>query len=133
MSTLSSIVVDSLVILHLVFIVFVLLGGLLVLWRRWVLYLHVPAALWGILIEFLDWRCPLTPLEQYFRQFNELPYQGTFVDHYILPIVYPVILTQELQIFFGVSVLAVNILIYGCLIVKYLRSNVSNQPSDNLS
>ncbi len=133
MPTLSSIIVDSLVVLHLVFIVFVLLGGLLVLWRRWVLYLHVPAALWGILIEFLDWRCPLTPLEQYFRQFNELPYQGTFVDHYILPIVYPAGLTHDLQIFFGVSVLAVNILIYGCLVVKYLRRKESNQSSGNHS
>lgn len=57
---LSQIAADSLVVLHLGFIVFVVIGGLFVLRWRWVLYLHIPAAVWGILIEFLGWRCPLT-------------------------------------------------------------------------
>ena len=116
------IVADFLVVLHLGFIVFVVIGGLFG-WRwRWILYLHVPAAVWGILIEFLGWRCPLTPLEQYFRQLNRLSYQGGFVDHYILPLVYPEGLTRQMQIIFGISVVVINGIIYGCVIVRYMRS-----------
>lgn len=118
----SRIAADFLVVLHLGFIVFVLIGGLFVLRWRWVLYLHVPAAVWGTLIELLGWRCPLTPLEQYYRQLNGLTYQGEFVDHYILPLVYPAGLTRQMQIFFGISVVIVNGVIYGCLIARHMRS-----------
>lgn len=118
----SRIAADFLVILHLGFIVFVLIGGLFVLRWRWVLYLHVPAAVWGTLIEFQGWRCPLTPLEQYFRQLNGLTYQGEFVNHYILPLVYPAGLTRQMQIFFGISVVVINGVIYGCLIARHMRS-----------
>ena len=118
---LSRIAADFLVVLHLGFIVFVLLGGLFVLRWRWVLYLHVPAAVWGTLIEFLGWRCPLTPLEQYFRQLNGLSYQGGFMDHYILPLIYPAGYTRQMQIFFGISVVVVNGVIYGCLIARHMR------------
>ena len=110
---------DFLVILHLGFIVFVLIGGLFILRWRWVFLLHIPAAVWGTLIELQGWQCPLTPLEQYFRQFNGLSYQGGFVDHYILPLVYPTGLTRQMQIFFGISVVIVNGVIYGFLIVRH--------------
>ena len=119
---LSRIAADFLVVLHLGFIVFVLIGGLLVLRWRWVLYLHVPAAVWGTLIEFLNWQCPLNPLEQYFRQLNGVSYQGDFVDHYILPLVYPVGLTRQMQMFFGIAVVIINGVIYGCLIAGHLKS-----------
>jgi len=119
---LSQIAADFLVVLHLGFIVFVLFGGLFVLRWRWVLFLHVPAAVWGGIVELLGWRCPLTPLEQYFRQMNGLSYQGEFVEQYILPLVYPVGLTRQMQIFFGISVFVINGVIYGCLIVKRMRS-----------
>lgn len=119
---LPRIAADLLVILHLGFIVFVLIGGLFVLRWRWVLFLHVPAAVWGTLIELLGWRCPLTPLEQYFRQLNGLSYHGGFVDHYILPLVYPAELTRQMQIFFGISVVVINGVIYGFLIARHMRS-----------
>ena len=119
---LPRIAADFLVVLHLGFIVFVLIGGLFVLRWRWVLFLHVPAAVWGTLIELLGWRCPLTPLEQYFRQLNGLSYHGGFVDHYILPLVYPAGLTRQMQIFFGISVVVINGVIYGFLIARHMRS-----------
>ncbi len=119
---LPRIAADLLVILHLGFIVFVLIGGLFVLRWRWVLFLHVPAAVWGTLIELLGWWCPLTPLEQYFRQLNGLSYHGGFVDHYILPLVYPAGLTRQMQIFFGISVVVINGVIYGFLIARHMRS-----------
>ncbi len=113
---------DFLVVLHFGFIVFVLIGGLFILRWRWVLYWHVPAAVWGAFIEFLGWRCPLTTLEQYFRQLNGLSYQGGFLDHYILPLVYPTGLTRQMQMFYGISVVVINGVIYGCLITRHMRS-----------
>jgi hypothetical protein len=117
---LFQIIADFLVVLHFGFILFVLIGGFFVLRWRWVFYLHVPAVVWGTLIELLDWRCPLTPLEQYFRQLNGLLYQGEFVEHYILPLVYPAALTRQMQIFLGISVVVINGVIYGCLIARHI-------------
>ena len=114
----TRIVADFLVLLHLGFIVFVLFGGFFLLKWRWMVYLHVPAAIWGLLIELFGWQCPLTPLEKYLRCSTELSYQGGFVEHYILPLVYPASLTREVQIFLGVSVVIVNGVIYGCMLKK---------------
>jgi len=113
---------DLLVVLHLAFVGFVVLGGLLVLkWRR-VLYLHIPAAVWGALIEFQGWICPLTPLEQHLRQMGDQKgYSGGFVEHYLLSILYPEGLTADLQIILGVFVVAINIALYGWLIARKLR------------
>ncbi|MFH1216954.1 MAG: DUF2784 domain-containing protein [Pseudomonadota bacterium] len=112
-----TIVADIVVVIHLLFIVFVVAGGLLIFRRRWMLFLHLPAALWGALIEFSGWICPLTPLEQQLRRAaSTSPYQGSFVEHYILPIIYPSGLTRELQIFFGITVICINLVIYGCFL-----------------
>ena len=93
--------------------VFVVLGGLLVLrWRR-VIWLHLPAAVWGALIEFAGWICPLTPLEKWLRRQGGLGgYQGGFVEHYILPLLYPSALTRTVQLVLGAVVIAVNLIIY---------------------
>ena len=115
-----SIAADALVIVHLVFIVFVMLGGLLLLRWRWLLYLHLPAVAWGILVELFGWLCPLTPLEQHFRILaGETGYSGGFVQHYLLPIIYPAGLTRELQILIAFSVIAINLAIYSMIYVKY--------------
>jgi hypothetical protein len=77
-----SVAADALVIAHLVFIVFVMLGGLLLLKWRWLIYLHLPAVAWGILVELQGWLCPLTPLEQHLRTLaGETGYSGSFVQH----------------------------------------------------
>jgi hypothetical protein len=112
---------DLLVVLHLLFIAFVILGGLSVLYRRWLAWVHLPAALWGILIEATGWICPLTPLENRLRlSAGQQGYHGGFVEHYILPVVYPGGLTRTGQWVIGGLVLAVNIAIY-VLVVRRLR------------
>jgi hypothetical protein len=105
---------DTLVVLHLGFVLFVLLGGVLVYrWPRWA-WVHVPAFAWGAMIEFNNWICPLTPLEQRLRMAaGEDGYSGGFVEHYLLPMLYPEGLTREIQLGLGLLVLGVNVLVYG--------------------
>jgi hypothetical protein len=99
------------------FVLFVVLGGLLVLRWRWVAFLHVPAALWGALIEFAGWICPLTPLEQSLRQkAGDLGYSGGFIEHYLLPLLYPSALTRTVQLVMGAFVIVVNLCVYGYLL-----------------
>ena len=118
----SRLAADLLLIIHLIFIIFVITGGFLVLkWPR-MLYLHIPAAIWGALIEFQGWICPLTPLEQHLRRAGgQSVYRGGFVEHYAEPIVYPAGLTREMQIFFGIVVIAINLMIYGWLLIGLKR------------
>ena len=110
---LISLAADLLVALHLIFILFVVLGGLLVLRWRWLVWLHLPAVAWGALVEFNSWVCPLTPLENHLRELaGEAGYTHSFVEQYIAPIVYPIGLTPHIQIYLGVGVIVINILIY---------------------
>ena len=110
---------DLLVVIHLAFILFVVLGGLLVIrWPR-LAFVHLPAAFWGALIEFGNWICPLTPLEQKLRlAVGEGAYSGSFVAQYIIPLVYPAGLTREIQLGLGLLLVFLNILIYGYLLLK---------------
>ena len=111
---LYGVLADLVVIIHLAFVVFVLFGGLLVLqWRR-VRWLHLPAVAWGAAVEFGGWICPLTPLEIWLRmQGGESGYSSDFIEHYILPLLYPADLTREVQIVLGAMVVAINLAIYG--------------------
>ncbi len=100
-------------ILHALFIVFVIFGGLLALWSRRVIWIHLPCAVWGILIEFRGWICPLTYLENDLREAAGVSgYSGGFIEHYLTPIIYPPGLTQEIQILLGISVVFINLLVY---------------------
>lgn len=105
---------DTVLVAHLGFVLFVVLGGLLVLrWPR-VAWVHVPVALYGALIEFVGFVCPLTPLENHFRRRGgEAGYAGGFIDHYITPTLYPEGLARDAQLVLGVSVLALNVAVYG--------------------
>lgn len=105
--------VDLIIISHLLFVMFVLVGGLLLLKWRKVAWLHLPAVIWGILVELNGWLCPLTPLENHLRRQAGLGmYEGDFVMHYIMPVLYPVDLTRTTQILFGSIVILVNLAIY---------------------
>lgn len=108
---------DAVVLVHAAFVVFALLGGLLVLrWPR-LAWAHVPAAAWGVLIEFVGWICPLTPLENYLRDRAGLAtYRGEFVEHYVLPMLYPAELTRTRQVWLGLLALAVNAFVYWHLV-----------------
>jgi len=100
---------DALVGLHLAFVVFVVLGGFLALrWRR-LIWIHAPAALWGATIEFMGWICPLTPLENQLRRLaGEGGYHGGFVEHYVIPLLYPADYTVTLRMALGAFVVVLN-------------------------
>lgn len=104
---------DALVVLHAAFVVFVVLGGLIV--QRWprVAWFHVPAALWGAAVELSGWICPLTPMEIGLRrQAGQLGYSGGFIDNYLLPALYPEGLNREAQVVLGLLVVALNAALY---------------------
>ena len=104
---------DGMLLLHLAFILFVISGGLLAIWKPRIIWLHLPAAIWGMLIEFIGWICPLTPLENHFRKLaGEGGYEGGFINHYLLPLIYPESLTFKTQYVLGGLVLIVNAVVY---------------------
>jgi hypothetical protein len=117
---------DLVVVIHLAFVLFVVFGGLLALrWPR-IAYLHVPAAIWGALIEFTGWICPLTPLENALRaRAGQAGYRGDFVEHYILPTLYPTALTRNIQLLLGALVLLLNLAIYAYV----LRRSAGNRTA----
>ena len=104
---------DVVVFLHAAFVFFVLFGGLAVLrWRR-LAWLHLPAALWGAMIELGGWICPLTYLENYLRRMaGGAGYGVTFIERYLEPMLYPLGLTRHTQLVFGLSALLLNLVIY---------------------
>jgi len=108
---------DAIVLLHLGFVVFVVAGGLLVFrWHR-VALLHLPAVVWAVLLEFRGWLCPLTPLELSLRASGgQAGYSGGFVEHYILPVLYPAELDSTLQIALGSFVIVINVVLYSWLL-----------------
>jgi hypothetical protein len=113
---------DLLAVVHLAFVVFVVAGGFLALARPRVAFLHLPAAVWGVLIEWAGWICPLTPLEVRFRRLGgEAGYSGGFVDHYLLPVLYPTGLTESHQLWLGGFVLVLNLGVYGWLVWRWGR------------
>ncbi len=104
---------DLVLIVHLVFVVFVLWGGLLVLKWRWIAWLHLPAAVWGAVVEFTGWICPLTPLENRLReQGGEASYRSDFIAEHLLPLLYPEELTRDLQLLLGTGVVVLNAAVY---------------------
>ena len=110
---------DLVLSVHFGFVLFVVLGGLLVLrWPR-LAWLHVPAAVWGVLIEYSGWICPLTPLENSLRvRGGAAGYSGGFIEHYIQPVLYPAGLTRSTQIVLGSVALILNLVAYGTVIFR---------------
>ena len=104
---------DFVLLLHMAFVLFAALGGVLVFkWRR-VAWFHIPAALWASLIEFVGWECPLTPLENWLRRKGgEAGYQTGFIERYLLPLIYPAPVSRTLHVVLGLLVLCVNLAIY---------------------
>lgn len=118
-----SIAADFIVVIHFFFVVFVGAGAFLVLKWRWILYLHIPAATWGALIEFFGLGCPLTPLEKTLRiAAGEEGYAGGFIQHYLVPMIYPGEITREIQVWVGVFVIIINIAIYGWVFLRRGRT-----------
>jgi hypothetical protein len=106
-------IADLVVILHMAFVLFAALGGFLAFkWPR-VAWFHIPAALWAAIIEIAGWECPLTPLENWLRHMSgEAGYQNSFIERYLLPVIYPGSVTRSLHIALGMLVMGVNLAIY---------------------
>jgi len=109
----NGIAADFIVTVHLLFVLFVVCGGLLALRWRWISLVHLPAAIWGVVIEFTGWMCPLTPLEIRLRvAAGEEGYPGGFVEHYLISLLYPHALTRSAQVILGIGVLVFNAVVY---------------------
>jgi len=127
------ILADALVIMHLLFVAFVMAGGFLLM--RWpkLVWLHLPAAAWGAFIEFAGGVCPLTPLENHLRVLGgESAYSGDFVERYLLPILYPENLALPVQQVLGGVVVAVNLAAYA-LAYRVWRRKVADLPGTRRS
>lgn len=117
------ILADVVLLIHAAFVTFVMFGGLLVLWRPAVAYLHLPALLWGAAVIAMGWVCPLTPLENTLRLMGgHENYQNSFIEHYLLLAIYPPGLTREIQMLLAALLVAGNFAIYA---VFYYRRSVA--------
>lgn len=114
---------DGILMIHLGFVLFVVLGGFFVLSRPRLMWFHVPAVVWGVLIEFVDLLCPLTPLEVRLRELGgEAGYAGGFIEHHLVAVLYPSALTRGMQIALGSAALLLNAAIYGYLLRRRRRT-----------
>lgn len=113
----NSALADAVVVVHLAFIAFVVFGGWLALRWPWLAWLHVPAFLWGTWIELSSGICPLTPLENRLRAAaGEAEYGGGFVEHYLVPLIYPPGLTSGIQQLLAALLVAFNTVAYALLL-----------------
>ena len=113
---------DIILVSHLAFIVFVVAGGLLALRWRWVPLVHLPAACWGVYVELAGRICPLTPLENTLRRAaGDAGYPGGFIEHYLVPIVYPAALSHSLQIGLAGLVVLANLIVYSVVLWRWYR------------
>lgn len=117
---------DMILVLHLAFVLFAVLGSLLVFWRRYLIWLHLPVMLWAIWIEFRGGLCPLTDLENWLhQQSGSVGYQGSFIEHYVELLLYPPGLTRTTQMVLGAVVLIINFGLYGLLLFRVWRATRS--------
>ena len=102
---------------HFAFFVFAVLGGFLVLWKSWIVWLHIPSVLWSAFVNLFYQLCPLTPLENRFRYLaGQASYEGGFIQHYLAPLVYPGVMPERWGLVAGYSVLAWNALLYALVV-----------------
>jgi hypothetical protein len=125
---------DSVVVLHFGFLAFVVLGGILAARYRWLIPVHLLAVAWGIYVEAAPGIiCPLTPLENRLAEAaGRAGYEGGFVEHYLVPILYPEGLTPTMQGGLALAVFAVNAIVYACVLVRWSRRSPSIAPRDRL-
>ena len=113
---------DAVLSVHFAFIAFVVLGGLLALWRRWFAALHLPAAGWGFFVEVTGRICPLTYWENALRRrAGESGYAESFVEHYLLSLIYPAGLTREVQLVLAAAVVGVNLAVYAWVLFRFAK------------
>lgn len=107
---------DGTLVAHLAFVLFAVAGGLFLLLRPGLIWVHLPVVVWSSLVNLLSWTCPLTPIENHFRRLaGSRAYGEGFIVHYIGPMVYPRGMPRQLELVAGISILAWNALVYGGL------------------
>lgn len=117
---------EFIVIIHFAFIVFVITGAMLTLKWKKIIWLHIPAVIWGAAVEYGGWICPLTPWENHFRSLaGERAYRGDFIGNYLLQVIYPGGLTRDVQIILGSIVIVINALLYGILIYRLITGKTT--------
>lgn len=120
---LARLAADGVLIAHLGFILFVTLGGLFAFYRRWLALLHLPAAAWGVWIEISGGICPLTFIEKRLRlAAGQAGYEGGFIEHWLLAVIYPTGLTREIQYLLAGALLLINCIIYGLLLLRLRKT-----------
>jgi hypothetical protein len=111
---------DLVLAVHLAFILFVAAGGFLVAWRWGLRWLHLPAAAWGVAISVAGWVCPLTPLENHLRRLGGAAgYEGGFIEHYLVSVIYPDGLTRTHQLMLAAALVAVNLAAYALAVRRH--------------
>ena len=114
------ILAEFILVLHLCFVIFVVFGGLLVLRRHYIAWLHIPSLIWGILVECFFWMCPLTTIENSLRQSGgEAGYPGGFIDYYVSVILYTEI-SPQIRLMLGVLLICFNLFVYLYVVRQYL-------------
>ena len=117
------IVAELLVVVHMAFILLVVLGGFAALKWQWMALVHIPVATWGAIVELKSWPCPLTPWENKFRMLaGQEGYSEGFIEHYLLPVIYPAGLTRDIQTTLGLFVVVINVAIYSVVLYRVFRS-----------
>jgi len=110
---------NLILLLHLAFICLVAVGGLIAMRFPRFAFIHIPAAIWGFLVEALGWYCPLTELETtLLLRAGETGYESGFLEHYLMALIYPADLTRQTQIFLATAILAVNVGLYGLMLYR---------------
>jgi hypothetical protein len=117
---------DFVLIAHVAFVLFSVLGGLLILRYRKVLWWHLTALCWGVVVQWANWVCPLTPLENHLRRLvGEAGYSGGFIEHFVLKVLYPDNLTLELRYVLGAILLSINVAVYSYVLLSRRRTIAS--------
>jgi hypothetical protein len=113
---------DIVLLVHFAFIIFALLGGFIVLWKRRAAWFHIPTVLWSSVVNLASWVCPLTPIENWFRaKAGQAGYGGGFIQHYIEPLVYPGGMPRDMELIAAISVLAWNAVVYTIIVIMWRR------------
>ena len=109
-------------VIRLIFILFVVFGGLYFFIFSKIIYIHIPALIWGIYIELTGSICPLTYLENWFLDKGQLTtYSSSFIQNYLFPIIYPKNLSFKIQIYLGIGLIIINVLIYGFILLRFKK------------
>lgn len=113
---------DLILVLHFCYVLFAIFGGLLVLRRRWMWKLHLPALIWGFLVQYFVWICPLTNWENYFRELSgQAGYESGFIEYFISAILYPGIITPQIHLSLAISLAVFNLLVYSYILWRVCR------------